>query len=478
MGGALTADKRIPCPHCGTPIFEGAYKCRGCRKWLSMPPGSQHARQRPPRLGRSATLLMAAVVAVVAVLLAGNKSPVGDAPPLTPLTSSAKVPAAPHEPAPAALGPGTVGGDARAKRELDALAAEPQPWRSRQIKIDVHPLDLAFTSDGTGLFVSADDASLRQYDVESGRLLHMSSVPAQGDRIRVIAERYVAVVPLGHAAHIPVVDTENWDREPILLLVGRDPADIVALPGGHSVVAASRTGKRLSWWDLDTAQRIADIKLPHATRNLYLVRAHDRPYVAAMGMLSRGKRPVGAWLDLFDPAETPFGATRRSISVGRDPGDGAVSADGSSILFVDRVSNTASLLRVDSVSEAVSAPVGIGPRAAFLLNRDKHGVTIDATARTATVLSLPALDRVGTLMLHGEPRDGATSPDGETLFVSLGGTSWPPSGSGAVVISGDPPQVVATVDTGRGAARVAVSPDGRRAAVVNFLDRAITFIER
>ena len=83
-----------------------------------------------------------------------------------------------------------------------------------------------------------------------------------------------------------------------------------------------------------------------------------------------------------------------------------------------------------------------------------------------------------TLMLNGVPRSGRTSPDRSMLFVALGGSDWPPKGSGAVIIGGDPPKIIASVPTGKGAVAVAVSKDGSRAAVASYYDRSITILEQ
>ena len=153
-----------------------------------------------------------------------------------------------------------------------------------------------------------------------------------------------------------------------------------------------------------------------------------------------------------------------------------MTRDRSRLLFTDYVSNTATLLRVNATTERKSLTVGRGPVASFLINDDRHGVTLDSKARSITVLDIKQMERVTTLMLDGVPRDGATSPDRKTLFVSLGGDSWPPRAKGAAVIAGDPPKVVANIDTGRGASRIAVAPSGRRAVVANYLDKTLTVI--
>ncbi len=477
MGAAVnetvepSSQKRIPCPLCGAQIVAGARKCRYCRRWLGEPP-----RGRSP-FSRSLTLIIAAVVAVLAVLISGRQSPIGEAPPLTPIATGSSVAAAD---VPAGAAPQVVGPDIEGEpgASVESPQAGKRDWRSRRLRLDVHPLDLVFSASGETLYVSGDDASLREYDVKTGKLVHMASVPAQGDRIRLLGNRYVALIRRYEAAHIPLLDTDNWDRDPKLLWVGANPADVVALPDGKTIVAASSRGKRLTWFELEGGRRQADIRLPHATAKLYVLRTGERPCVGALGTLFRAGRPAGAWIDLFDPTETPFGATRRSVSVGRDPHPGAVTRDRTALFFPDHVSNTASLLTVDATTETKTVTVGQGPIAAFLLSDDRYGVTLDAKARTATVIDLADMTRLSTLMLTGSPSHGAAAPDGTKLFISLGGTTWPPTESGAAVVEGDPPKVVATLKTDRGAARVATSPDGTRAAIANHFAKTISVIER
>ncbi len=463
--------KRVPCPLCGAQIIVGARKCRYCRRWLGEPPPGAS------RFSRSLTLIIAAVVAVAAVLISSRQSPVGEAPPLTPIATGSSVAVAdvPAGAAPRVLGPD---GDGQTGAPVESPRMGDREWRTRRLRLDVHPLDLVFSASGETLYVSGDDATLREYDVKTGKLLHMASVPAQGDRIRLLGDRYVALIRRYAAAHIPLLDTDNWDRDPTLLWVGSNPADIVALPDGKTVVAASSRGKRLTWFELEGGRRQADIRLPHATRKLYLLRTGERPCVGAIGTLFRAGRPAGAWIDLFDPTETPFGATRRSVSVGRDPHPGAVTMDRTGLFFADHVSNTASLLTVDGTTETKTVTVGQGPIAAFLLSEDRYGVTLDSKARTATVIDLADMTRLSTLMLTGSPSHGATAPDGTKLFIALGGAAWPPKESGAAVIEGDPPKVVATLKTDRGASRVAASPVGTRAAIANHFAKTITVIER
>jgi DNA-binding beta-propeller fold protein YncE len=446
-------------------IVEGARKCRACRAWVvERPPPT-----REPRLPRAAVIITSTAAAVMAVLITtGRESSVGEAPPLTSLAPEGTT-ASP----PAGIGPDDI-------EPAAPLAAPEAPrWRVREFRIgDVHPLDIAFSAKGTSIYVSGDDASLREYKLKNGELIHKASVPAQGDHIRVLFDRYVAVLRHEDAARIPVMDTAAWDRDPILLEVGRSPGDIVELPDGRSVVAATIDSKRVVRFELPSGARTANITLPHATGQLFVVRATGRPHIGALGALTHAGRPAGSWIDLFDPDEGPFGATRRSIAVGREPRAGTVAADGGALFFPDRVSNTATLLRVSGVTESKRVAVGSGPIAGFMLSDDRYGITLNAEARTASVIDLATMTATSTLPLTGVPRAGVTSPDRRTLFVALGGGGWPPDGSGVAVISGDPPRVVASLPTGKGACAVAVSKDGTRAAVAAYYDRSITVLEQ
>jgi DNA-binding beta-propeller fold protein YncE len=473
--GDPVIEKRVPCPRCKALILDGAKKCRSCKAWLD-------GRGESAGLPRAALIVTTAVSTVMAVLVSSRESPVGEAPPLTKLGVDSASPAG-SAPSPGAIGPDI-------EPEPEPLPPDPnRPWHAREIKIgEVHPLDIAWSPSGKSLYVSADDATLREYRIKTGDLVHQASVPAQGDQIRLLFGRWVAVLRHQDAARIPVMDTTTWDRDPILLDVGQSPGDIIEMPDGRTVVAASIEGKRVSRFDIVTGTRLSDITLPHATGQLFLVRAEKRPYVAAMGALTHAGRPAGAWLDLFDPNESPFGATRRSISVGREPRFGAVTADGGALFFPDRVSSTALLLHVAGTTDAWQAPVDALPEAGFLMDDDRYGVTINSGARTATVVALPHgagsggktphMEVLSTLMLSGVPCSGETSPDRRTLFVSLGGTEKPPKGSGVDIIAGDPPKVVGSLPTGKGGCAVAVSRDGARAAVASYYSRTITILEQ
>ena len=461
-------ERRVPCRACGALVVEGARKCRACKTWLVARPEPSRSQ---PALPRIAVVFGSAVATILVVIVSGNPSKVGDAPPLTNLgpDSSASIAA----PGPAAIGPEP----AQAKPQL---SVDPnRSWRVRQIRVlDTRPLDLVFHPSGNSIYASCDDATLREYKLSTGEILHQAQMPAQGDHLRLLFNRYVAVLRHEDAARIPVMDTTAWDKDPILLDVGESPGDILELPDGRTVITAATESKHIARFDLPSGARLADITLPHATGQVFLVQAEGRPYVAAIGKLEHAGRHAGTWLDLFDPSETPFGATRRSIPLGRDVGAGDISRNRSLLLFPDRASNSAKLLRVAQETSAHEIAVGAAPIAGFIFGADRYGITLNAAAKTASVIDLSTMEVADTLMLEGVPRRGALSPDRKMLFVSMGGDTYPPAGASVLVIAGDPPRVVTSLATGRGATAIAVSPDGTRAAVACWSDRSITVFEQ
>jgi DNA-binding beta-propeller fold protein YncE len=467
--GAAVIERRVPCGSCGALVVEGAKKCRACKSWLVSRPEPPAPPQ--PVAPRIAIVLGSALATLMVVLVSGRESKVGEAPPLTNLSPDSS--AAPGTPAPAAIGP-EPGLDKKPKLSPDPSRS----WRVRQFKVgDVRPLDVLFHPNGNSVYVSCDDATLREYKLATGELLHQAQMPAQGDQIRLLYGRYVAILRHEDAARIPVMDTAAWDKDPILLDVGQSPGDLVELPDGRTVVTAATESKHIARFDLPSGTRLADITLPHATGQLFLVQAEGRPYVAAIGALTHAGRQAGSWIDLFDPAETPFGATRRSIPLGRELGAGDVSSDGTLLLFPDRVSNSATLLTVSAITTAGEVAVGASPIAGFIFD-DRYGITLNAASKTASVIDLGAMDLADTLMLDGVPRSGALSPDRKMLFVAMGGDTYPPAGASVTVIAGDPPRVVTSLATGRGATSVTVSPDGTRAAVACWSDKSITVFEQ
>ncbi len=464
----MTAGFRsVPCALCRQPILEGARKCKHCKRFQP---------DRAARAPRAAIMMGIAVASVFSVILTSHESVVGSAPPLTAIegepAASTNVTSLPRNvvPAPAA-GP--------------RIPAPPpkSTWKGREIRMgDVHPLDLAFSKGGQSVFVSADDATLREYSIDTGEIVHKTTLPVKGDRVVAFGEKYVALINSDPGVtQVPVFDVTRWDHDPVLLEVGAGPTDLREMPDGTVVVGGSAS-HRLTRFAMPSGRRLDDMTLPQAASQVFLLTTTSGHSLAALGALSHAGRPDGAWMDLFDPKETPFGATRRSIAVGRDPRFGSVTSAGNSVFFPDFAANKVRLVDVGEETKTHSADVGQGPIAAFVMHDDQYGVTLNAGARTATTVNLPMLSsadkaEVTTLMLPDEPRRGRLSPDRSLLFVVLGPAADPTRGRGVVVIGGEPPDILATVETGLGAHNVTVSPDGTRAAVANYFAKSITILE-
>ena len=469
--GSSSADDepRFPCPACQSLMLVGAQKCPTCRRWIDA---------ASPRKSRGVWSL-AVVLFVIAsggilALARRRPSPVGEAPPLTRMSAAGhNEAAASGEPSPADLGPPTAGSAV----EKPAVPANERPWWTHSIRVDVHPLDAVFSDDGKTVYASGDDAKIRAYDVATGKLTHLLSVPAQGDRLKLLHGRYLAVIQRHEAPHIPLVDVQTWNREPVLLHVGSEAADVIPLPDGKTLLSASSKGRKVGWYDAASGRNLGELRVPHEPDRLFLMHGNNRLFVGALGTTRQGDVPTSASLELFDPTEKPFGATRRSVSLGRDPRGGAVAPDGKTLLVADRLSNSAWLFQVEGNVRPVSIPVGQAPIGAFILD-GRHGITLDSQARTATVIDLETQKRGNSLLLPGTPGAGATSPDGTWLAVSLGGATWPPTGAGVVMIAGSPPHIVARRETGEGAGKVAISRDGLRAVVACYAARELVLIER
>src|SRR5262249_34388559 len=179
----------------------------------------------------------------------------------------------------------------------------------------------------------------------------------------------------------------------------------------------------------------------------------------------RSSSNVGT-VELFDPAASPFGATRSSFSAAVDPRRGAASSG--TLYVVDR--SASQLLAVSRDKPLRIANVGQRPLSAYRLG-GRWVVTVDGSG-TATVVAEGTLDPLRTLMLGAGPSDAAVTPDGRGLLVALGGGPKE-RGSTTALITGDPPTVTDKRETGPGAHTVRIGKSGRLAAVTAYFGRTV-----
>ena len=114
---------------------------------------------------------------VLAVLVSGRESPVGEAPPLTPLGPDD----APTARRAARLGPGAIGPEIEPEPE-PRRSIPTKPWRAREIQIgDVHPLDIGWSPSGrVDLRQRRRRHAARVPASRTGELVHQASVPGAG----------------------------------------------------------------------------------------------------------------------------------------------------------------------------------------------------------------------------------------------------------------------------------------------------------
>src|SRR5262249_42143014 len=127
MGAPMTPERRVPCPACGAAIVEGARKCRACKRWLSASSDAGVERTAPvssSRLGRGprgALLAGSPGATVMALIVPSHRSPVGEAPPLTPMSADPASLAVPH--------PAAIGDEIESAAEIPPPKT-PQAWRA------------------------------------------------------------------------------------------------------------------------------------------------------------------------------------------------------------------------------------------------------------------------------------------------------------------------------------------------------------
>jgi len=170
----------------------------------------------------------------------------------------------------------------------------------------------------------------------------------------------------------------------------------------------------------------------------------------------------------FDPVT---GAVVRTIAVGRNPGDAALSADGSRVYVPNQGSNDVSV--IDTASDSVIATVKVGRIPATLrLSPDGKAAWVtnygDSTVQAIDLATLRAGKPIG---VGQAPQQLAIAPDGGMLYVAdqNDNTVTPVD-----VRSG---KALAPIPVGAKPGGIAISHDGRTAYVTNQGDNSVTPID-
>jgi hypothetical protein len=474
---------KIECPKCGLPTLRaGAVKCPACKTWVGPRPG------RPLRaltvaltvagLSGAGMAISAAAILVASILWApGGSRPwsrwirpsvapadVQDASFRSPPPESAGSASAPTESGSAPPGPPA----ASQGSHPEAPGAAGSFSEPRLVRASVAPLDAVISDDDLSLFVLGDDGSVRMHELGSGKEVRKLLVPGRGSEIRLLAGKYLAV--LGVPGAMPLIDLTTYVVGRID--IGGPAVDIVALSHPPALVVATGISRKVVRLSSSGGLRPeGQIVLPKPVSGLVRTQVGEREMLAVLTQ-SKPDGGLGS-VDIFDPAASPFGASRSSWIVAVDPRRGAVSK--ASIFVVDR--SAGQLLEVYQDQERPPRVVNVGqsPLSAHRLV-DGWIVTVDG-AGTATVLTEDTLELTATIPLGAVPSDAAVTPDGRALLVALGGGPWE-RGATTSIIAGDPPRVVGKLSTGPGSHRVRISKSGRFAAVAASLGRSVAILER
>ena len=451
---------RLACPRCGYRARAGATRCAGCRADLHTGAslardGAGARRTRLLAVGAGLGVLATMGVAVWSSRPPGATRAVPEAPRAEVSRSAAAVP--------------------DVARGSEVARAHPGAWALRtvaQVQVGGVPGAVVFAGVPEHVWVATGTGqSVVEIDPASGVVLSTLPAGQLTEALAVVHGRWLIAWHYWMSSALTVWDLAQPDRPRQSLPIGRNLADVLALPDGESMLVSacqSHTVKRVHLPDLRVTGAVT---FPRAVGRMIPVQSHGRFSAAVMGGVfriwwsGRGSTPIGAWVDLIDPGETPFAATRRSISAGRQPRDPDVAFGGTRLIFPDRVSNQVTSVDLEGSTPPQTIGVGVRPERVVVLPGDRYALSLDAVSRSLTVMGLQPLAYETTLPLEAAPTSAAVSPVRGYAAISLGGARG--DGEGVVLVAGTPPRIVARGTTGRGPLDVAASADGSTLATAD-----------
>lgn len=475
MGARVSKSK---CPSCGAiSIRPAATKCPACQAWVHPPKFTKRRLRLSPVgiIGFTVGLCIVGMVSgvIAAVVAQGKRSSPRLAAPAT-TDDPAMPPSASAAPMDSAAGSsGAPLGTSAASPVQDPPAAEGKFVKAEQVRLDVTPTDLLFSSDSAHFFVLAEDGSLRVHDAATGAEKRRTRLPGRGKFLRALPGARVAV--LGLPAEVVLVDEARFvgggaDAEVLKRVAVRDVVDLVAVGEPARVVALMGQQGRVARLSPDLSAVEAEFVSVPAVQALATLRVGE---LERLVMLAPTRPPLDAGsIFVCDPTVDPFGASRSGWVSMTDPRvSRAVGAD--RLLLFDAVAAT--VVDFSMASERRVAPSGPQPIAAFRWVGDR-AVVIGATG-SASVVSFAQREVQSTLALGDIPSAAVGTPDRRVMVVALGGLK---GGRGAktVVLGGEPLAVESTVQTGEGSHLVAMSPKGTSVVVGAVVGKAVTLLVR
>jgi len=340
------------------------------------------------------------------------------------------------------------------------------------VKISGQPLDITFGGTPERIYVTTGrTAAVAEIDPETGSILSTLDAEQPTEAIKVVHGRWLIAWHYWMSDSVAVWDLRDEKRTRRTIRIGTNIGDVTALDDNESVVISAVQSQVVKRVHLPDARVTGTAKFKRGVGRLVPVLAHGRPAIAVMGgifrmsMLSGYSAPAGAWVDLINPDETPFGASRRSLSAGVQPRTPGVTSDGGRLLFPDRMSNQVTLVQLDSADAPATLGVGVRPEEVVVFPGDRHAVSLDNGSSSLTIIALAPFARESTIPLTTPPTAATSSTIGGYVAVALGGKRG--EGQGVILLAGEPPRIAARAVTGRGPSAIATSANGNMLATAN-----------
>ena len=458
---------RQPCPYCGYMGLVGARRCAGCRADLpavaARPPTRSQPATSASRPPRRAWLWGAACAATLSGALLAFWLIPRRVPPAAPRITPASAPAPASQPV--AGPPSSVTVTERST-----------------VRVGGHPWSIAFGGSPERIYVgTGDGATVKEIDPARGGVLDTFHPGRPAEVVSVVHDRWLYSYHWWQSDGLSVWDLGTPGRPRRFVYIGRNMGAVLPLPDRESALVTACHSQVLKRVHLPDMRVTGSASFKHPIGFMVPVTRGGKFHAAVMGGVFRRSltfgytTPIGAWIDLFDPDETPFAANRRAIAAGRQPRHPGVTSDGRRLLFPDRMSNQATLVDLDSDEAPPSVGIGIRPEHIAILPGDDHAVSLDTGSASLTVMGLRPLANLGSIKVAYAPTDVAVSKARRYAAITLGGEGY--NGQGVVVVGGTPPRVLAQGATGRGPISVAVSRDGRLIATANSRGGTVTILE-
>lgn len=241
----------------------------------------------------------------------------------------------------------------------------------------------------------------------------------------------------------------------------------VAVPAG----AVETVGARISA-DSSLNAGYYDVRIDGTAANAALLHR----VVTSVRVSNGTQRPLLAYAEnrfgnTITPIDLETRATGPEISVGEEPRDAALSADGRR-LYVANLGE-GSIGVVDTLEQRTVATVKVGssPNGLAMAPDGKTLWLANADDATIQPIDTRALKAGATIRVGSRPRAIAIAPDGSTLYVTNNGSNT----ITPVDLRSHVPQ--AAIVVGERPSGIAMTPDGKRLYVVNSASNSVTPVD-